>query len=197
MRQLDADPISMDNFDWKKEVEKTIFTYNVVGIYISPDKGIPMQKMTTVEVEEGKGVVGDRNHMDVLKGAFSTSKRIPVEDRMVSFISLQAVARANCILMAQNKEPYQLSQTRRAFVIDMPEEEMKALIGKTIRIGDVEFIITYPCDPCARPPTLMGRENDFEPAFQDRGGVRGRAKSSGEINLLSSKLIVVEAEDVS
>lgn len=145
--------------------------------------GHEMMALKSVEAQAGKGLKGDRYNLDISKGAFSEKKSIPIENRMLSLISTEGIEAANKEVEAAGGIPYTVHQIRRNLVINMKSEDMNQLIGKKILIGEVVIEITNLCNPCARPASLLNRNNDFEVAFTNRGGLRGVIISSGIIRI--------------
>lgn len=146
----------------------------LVGIWISPNKGEPMQAVESIQALVGRGLEGDR--YEARKGAFSGTPRVPDEDRQVSLISLQGISQANEILADQGIEPFSPEQTRRNLVLDIDPDQLNALVGKTFFVGEVEMRGTELCAPCTRPALVLKRGSKdgraFEQVFAQKGGLR-------------------------
>ena len=57
-------------------------------------------------------------------------------------------------------------------------------MGGRFKVGDVLMEGVELCEPCRRPPALVGRASDgeaFELAFKNRGGLRARIIIGGNI----------------
>ncbi len=142
----------------------------VEQIFISPDKGVPMVPLETVQAIAGVGLEGDRYALGI--GAFSKGKRQVI--RHVSLVGLEAIEESNTLA----EEPFLPSETRRNIVtsgIDLNE-----LVGESFYVGDVEMRGVELCDPCGRPSKLAGKPR-FQDAFENRGGLRAEVLSSGLI----------------
>lgn len=154
---------------------------SVISIYISPEKGVPMQELEAVRVIPGRGLEGDRYEKGV--GAYSVDHRIPQEDRGVTIISRQAIDEANNLLAEKKVAPFSPAETRRNIVVDMDPKDLNALVGQRFKIGNVEMEGAELCDPCKRPSNLLSRKDgkEFVEAFTNRGGLRVRVTTDGII----------------
>lgn len=159
-----------------------------LAIFISPNKGEPMQKVDSIAAFAGLGLEGDR--YATRTGAFSTkpnvAPRIPDTDRQVSLISRKGISEANAVLEADGKEPYSEEQTRRNIVVNLDPDELNDLVGKQFKIGDVVLEGVELCDPCDRPKSLAGSQSDFKGAFENKGGLRARVVNNGTIATVSA-----------
>lgn len=151
-----------------------IESLRVKGIYISPDKGLPMQKVHQVVAIEGQGLEGDRytkglgfwqNVPNVREGAV----------RQVTLISSKDIEEAS----REAGTSFKPEDTRRQILI-AGDINLRDLIGKKFRIGDVEMLGVEECKPCKRPSELSGKDG-FETAFRNRGGLRAQILNFGVI----------------
>ena len=143
---------------------------HVTAIFITSDKGLPMQSQDTVHAIAGVGLAGDRYARGT--GAYSKSKRETI--RHVSLVSEEAIKEAN----KENGTNFTPRETRRNIVtrgIDLNE-----LVGQEFYVGNVRMRGVELCDPCARPSALSHKPG-FEPAFRQRGGLRAEILSDGDI----------------
>lgn len=154
----------------------------VVGLFISPDKGVPMLSQSTVHAVAGKGLEGDRYLLG--KGAYSKSK--PPKVRDISIISLEAIQAAN----EESGPEFTQADTRRNIVVT--GMELNQLGGQTIRLGGVTIQVTGLCEPCDRPSGLS-KKSGFKSRFENRGGIRGRILNDGEIKIGSKFEIVPQS----
>lgn len=161
----------------------------VSAIYISPNMGEPMQLLDRVIAIAGVGLQGDRYAKR--KGAFNSrphskkEPRIPDTDRQVTLITLQQIKIANLILKSKGVDPITEDETRRNLVATLSSDQLNALVGKRFKVGEVLMEGVELCEPCRRPPTLLGRSKDgeaFELAFKNRGGLRARILRGGNIH---------------
>ncbi len=171
--------------DTVRRVEDASDSPTLLAIFVSPEKGVPMRELSEVQALAGVGLEGDRYAKRV--GAYSigdTGKegRIPDDDRQVSIISAEGIDTANAELRAQGIDPFSPAETRRNLLVSASADDLNALVGREFTIGGVRMIGVEQCDPCTRPSTLLKRGRDrqqFEAAFQNRGGLRARILSDG------------------
>jgi len=151
---------------------------HIQAIYIASDAGAPMEFKTTVEVQVGIGIKGDRYASGM--GAFSANQ--PPKIRHISIIASTGIAIANLWLEADNELPFTDSETRRNVVLDgISPSELNALVGQIFQLGNISLKGTELCAPCVRPGELLGKSN-FMDAFDDRGGIRAEILSSGTLS---------------
>lgn len=146
----------------------------VTAIFITSDKGVPIQSQQTVHAIAGVGLKGDRYARGT--GAYSKSKREVI--RHVSLISQEAIDGAN----AANGADFTAAETRRNIVTE--GIDLNQLVGQEFSVGGVRMRGIELCDPCARPSVLSGKPS-FEPAFRQRGGLRAEILSNGDISVNS------------
>ena len=143
---------------------------HVTAIFITPDKGLPMQPQQKVHAIAGVGLEGDRYARGT--GAYSKSKREVI--RHVSLVSEEAIDAAN----AEQGTNFTASETRRNILTQ--GIDLNTLVGQEFFVGGVRMRGVELCDPCARPSALSHKPN-FEPAFRQRGGLRAEILSNGDI----------------
>lgn len=137
----------------------------LIGIFISPAAGAPMQALTEVQAIAGKGLEGDRYAAG--EGA-SLGPRI----RHVSLIEFEEIAHA-----AASFEP---AQTRRNLLTQ--GVDLKSLLGREFKIGEVRMLGIEVCRPCDRPSQLS-KKPGFKQAFQGGGGIRAEILESGMVRI--------------
>lgn len=148
---------------------------HIQALYISSNAGAPMQAKTTVELEVGLGIKGDRYASGL--GAFSDNQ--PPKIRHISLIASTGIAIANLWLEGSNETPFTDSETRRNVVLDgISPSELNALVGQAFQLGDISLRGTELCAPCVRPGELVDKPG-FMDAFDGRGGIRAEILSSG------------------
>lgn len=141
----------------------------VESIFVAPDTGAPMEYADMVEVEAGVGIIDDRYGMG--KGAFAKTKP---KIRHLSLIEIEAIEAAN----RGRALHFHASDTRRNIITR--GVSLNNLVGVEFMIGDIIVLGTELCSPCDRPSHLSGVLG-FKEAFQDRGGLRVKALTSGLI----------------
>lgn len=133
----------------------------VTAIHVAKGRRLPMRSVDNVEVEPGKGIVGDRYH-----GA---------KHRQVSVQSQDALDEASAILGAD--VPAEL--TRRNLTISgavVPREP-----GALIRIGDVLLEVVRVAAPCKLLDDTIGA--GAQEAMRRRGGSVCRVLEGGAITV--------------
>lgn len=132
---------------------------SVLGIAVRPQKNTPMQELDSVDVRTGQGLVGD----------------LPsVPDRGITLLSSKQWTTI-CREIA-TELPW---HTRRANIL-VDAGALGDLIGKRIRIGDIEVDVKLEVKPCGLMDKLhQGLRERLVPDF--RGGVGGQILNDGKI----------------
>ncbi len=138
----------------------------ILGIYVAPKAGDPMQALDEVVAEANKGLVGDR----YLGGNGSWNKGRQGK-RQVTLI--------NGIFFPGSGFEYQ--DCRRNLITE--GVELMWLIGQDFQVGEAMFRGVKYCDPCMRPSKLAGKSRSFQEAFYDRGGLIAEVLQSGLISV--------------
>ena len=131
----------------------------VQQIVIAPASRLPVKSVATVEVEAGKGLVGDRYH--------------GTRHRHVSVQSAESLAETAEIL-GHDFDP---GLTRRNVTISAGVIPTRP--GQRIRIGDVLLEVVRPAAPCRLMDEQIG--DGARRALSGRAGAIFRALSSGTI----------------
>ncbi|MBP9699930.1 MOSC domain-containing protein [Candidatus Woesebacteria bacterium] len=156
----------------------------ILAINISQKMGEPMEVQENVALVKDKGIQGDRYEKG--NGAYSKAprKNVPPElnqdrdiIRDVSLIAEEAIKSAN----QEFGTDFNFTDTRRNILVQ-GIEDLTSLIGVVFTIGGVAMLGIEACDPCDRPSKLSGKPG-FNQAFQNRGGLRARVVSDGEIKV--------------
>jgi len=145
----------------------------VVEIQIAGVAGDPMQIIESAKVTEG-GIEGDR--YAVGEGSFSGRKR--EAKRAVTLIASEAIAD----VIQETGIEVTFADTRRNIMTF--GVELNGLVGKQFSIGDVLVEGVELCDPCGRPGALSETADlrgRFKEIFEDKGGLRVKIISGGEI----------------
>src|SRR5829696_2404740 len=105
----------------------------VLGLFVSPGIGQPMQACAQVRALAGLGLEGDRYATG--QGSYSRAKRQVI--RHVSIIESEAIEAANAELARRGLAPFASDETRRNIVLE--GADVYALMGREFRIGDVRL----------------------------------------------------------
>ena len=136
------------------------------GIWISASAGGPMVSLSQVEVEKGRGLIGDRYHGG--EGTFSRWQR---PNRAVSLIESEALEGI------MKERGIDLSAGRHRRNLTTKGVSLSALVGGHFRIGTVLFRASATCPPCRYLERSLG-QGVFE-ALRNRGGIRAEVVESG------------------
>jgi MOSC domain-containing protein YiiM len=131
----------------------------VIAIHIAPGSRLPMKSAETVEVEAGKGIVGDRYH--------------GTKHRHVSVQSATSLAEAAEVFGAAI-DP---TGTRRNLTLShgaVPRQP-----GERLRIGDVVLEVVRVAAPCKLLDDTLGR--GAQDALRHRAGTILRVLAGGTI----------------
>ena len=138
----------------------------VIGIFISPAAGEPMQEVLEVEAIAGAGLKGDRYCTG--EGSFNRGAQ---GKRQVTLI--------NATFFSSSTFFYR--ESRRNIVT--LHTELMWLIGRDFQIGAAVFRGIKYCDPCDRPSKLVNSERSFKSQFFDRGGLVAEILEGGLIKI--------------
>jgi MOSC domain-containing protein YiiM len=143
-----------------------MFQGQLIGIFITPTAGQPLQAVAQALAIPGKGLEGDR----YFQGTGLYSDR-PGPDREVTLIeieALQALKEEEGIALAP-------AETRRNLLTQgVP---LNHLVGKEFQVGKVILRGVRLCEPCGYLAKLTRPE--VTPALVHRGGLRAQVVSGG------------------
>jgi MOSC domain-containing protein YiiM len=147
----------------------------LIWIGVRPARDQAMIAADVAEVRLGRGLVGDRYAKNAAKAGPNSGKR------EVTLISAQAVATLAGRLGLPKQAGFSAlyPQTRRNLVID--GMDLSLLIGERFFLGDVEFLGTGDCAPCARMNLAFGA-GGFA-AMHTLGGLTARVIRPGLLKL--------------
>ncbi len=152
----------------------------VIGLYIAPDKGAPMEAVKEVRAVSGLGLDGDRHY----RGR-GTKFGLDTNPRDVTVICVGDISKSNQLLVERNLQTYTAEQLRRNILVT--DVDLNSFVGKEFTIGGVRMLGTELAQPCKHPPRILERtaeeERAFIVAFMDRAGIRARILSDGPIAL--------------
>ena len=149
---------------------------SVVGLFVSPAIGQPMQTRMSVQALAGRGLEGDRYELG--QGSFSNLPRRGA--RHVSLIAREAMEASNEELVRRGLIPFEPKETRRNIVVE--GIDVYALLGHEFRIGAVRLRGSEPTLPCRIPSAVAGKTG-FAEAYHNRGGIRAEVLSDGIISV--------------
>jgi MOSC domain-containing protein YiiM len=144
----------------------------IVGIYVAPSEGAPMESREQVRAIAGKGLEGDRYAIEA--GTYSGT-RIEDAQRAVTLIEREAVQGAVAEFGVELAE----GETRRNLVTE--GVHLNDLVGHEFLIGGVRlrgFDLAHPCvylEEQTRPGVRT--------SLVDRGGLRAEILDDGEITV--------------
>jgi hypothetical protein len=149
-----------------------VFEGSVVGIFIAPASGAPMEARDAVDAIAGTGLAGDRYSKAV--GTYS-GRRLPDHQRAVTLIERETVAavRSEAGLALDEAE------TRRNLVtVGVP---LNHLVDREFQVGPVRLRGVNLSEPC----TYLEREvrDGLRAALIHRGGLRAEVLEGGTIRL--------------
>ncbi|MGB1288823.1 MAG: pyridoxamine 5'-phosphate oxidase family protein [Aggregatilineales bacterium] len=139
------------------------------GIYISAEKGQPLQPVDNVAAVANRGLRGDRH--------FNDGEILP--DREITDVTLIA-AEDIAAVIAETGFDLDVMQTRRNLLTQgVP---LNYLVGKTFKIGGVLLRGVDLCDPCNSMAEKSGYGAPLLKAMVRRGGLRAQILSDGVID---------------
>lgn len=144
----------------------------VVGIYIAPAAGAPMEAIERARIVAGRGIAGDR----YFDGRGYYSQVPPLTGRRLTLIeaeALEALERETGIVLGPH-------ECRRNLVTR--GVRLDALVGRRFRVGAIECYGERPCPPCGYLEGLTGIKG-VNRGLTDRGGIRAEILLDGEIAL--------------
>jgi MOSC domain-containing protein YiiM len=149
-----------------------MFEGELVGIFVAPVGGAPMERREQVEAIAGRGLVGDR-YLDA-DGTYSGT-RIPDEQRAVTLIEEEAVAAAR----AEEELELAVGETRRNLVTrGVP---LNHLVDQEFRVGTARLRGVKLAEPCAY---LEGKTRPgVRAALIHRGGLRAEILDGGTLQV--------------
>ncbi|MDF1745837.1 MAG: hypothetical protein P1V19_19215, partial [Gimesia sp.] len=139
-------------------------------IYIANERNAVQEQVERIELEQAKGIVGDRYF-----------GRSDYPGQQITFIEREEIESYN----QKYQQNIDLCDTRRNVITQ--GVRLNDFVGKTFQIGEVKFMGVELCEPCA---TLGGRleneaipKNDVIKAFVHKGGLRADVLSDGCIEV--------------
>lgn len=146
-----------------------VFQGELVGIYVGPAEGAPMEARGDVRVIEDIGIEGDRYAASA--GKFSGDRRGGRQVTLIEREAVESAAREHGIELDE-------SETRRNLVTaGVP---LNHLVGRDFRVGDVVLRGIRLAEPCAYLENLVGRDG-LRKSLIHRGGLRADVVAGGVV----------------
>ena len=152
----------------------TRFVGEIVGIYVAPSAGQPMEARTAVRAEAQRGLTGDRYAERT--GTYSQDTRVP---RDITLIEREAVEAVNAVLRAGSVEIAEAETRRNLVTTGVP---LNHLVGHTFSVGSLRLRGVKLAEPCAYLEQLLGKPGVRE-AFVHRGGLRCEVVEGGDVHV--------------
>lgn len=147
-----------------------MFHGQLVGIFVTPRKGEPLQALDRVEAVAARGLVGDRYFLK--EGTFS-NKDGP--DREVTLIEAEALEG----LSREYKIELTPVQSRRNLLTrGVP---LNHQVGRTFRVGSVLLRGIRLCEPCGHLEALTCK--GAKAGLIHRGGLRAQVLAGGTLQV--------------
>ncbi|MEZ4332270.1 MAG: MOSC domain-containing protein [Myxococcota bacterium] len=146
----------------------------VVSIHVAKARRLPMRAVGSVEVEAGKGLIGDRYH---------GSRR-----RHVTVQSLEELAEATARAGPGEGPGIDPARTRRNLTLSAGR--LPRTPGHRFRIGPIELEVVRDAAPCKLLDDAIGRAARL--ALARRAGVVCRVLSDGVLRVGDAALLEVE-----
>ncbi len=144
----------------------------VASLHLHPvEPGTPLQSVSTVELVEGKGIVGDNRYFGKLSRDAAQPSR-----RQVSLIEREQLAEHAMALNMKSISPGLARSNIETTGIDLV-----ALLGQEVQIGDVVLFLYAPRDPCAKMDAIC--QGLRERMMNRRQGVLAEVRRSGTIRV--------------
>jgi len=143
----------------------------VIGLYTTAQAGAPLQEVPAVQLEPGRGLIGDRYSRSV--GTFSDTLQ-DTQDWEVTLIESEEIDRYNAAV-GQSLSP---GAFRRNVVTR--GVRLNDLVGRRFRVGDAQIEGMRLCEPCAYLAGLLGP--GIVKAMAHRAGLRARIVSGATVH---------------
>jgi len=147
-------------------------TGSVLAIYISQTAEAVMEPVTVAELEQGRGILGDRYSAQL--GTYSVENEIR-SDQEVTLIESEEIDNFNL----SSGLTLDYGAPRRNIVTK--GVRLNELVGHRFRVGTVLLEGVRLCEPCAHLASLVSHR--VLPGLVHRGGLRAKILSAGKIAL--------------
>jgi hypothetical protein len=146
-------------------------TARVLGLYATAEAGAPLQPVPAVQLEPGRGLIGDRYSRSA--GTFS-EKLQDTPDWEVTLIEIEEIDRYN----AATGHSLSAGEFRRNVVTR--GVRLNDLVGRRFCVGDAQLEGIRLCEPCAYLAGLLGP--GIVKAMAHRAGLRARIVSGATVH---------------
>jgi MOSC domain-containing protein YiiM len=141
----------------------------VLSIQIAPEFETSLQSVTSVQVEAGRGLVGDRFHR---QAGERPEKHVPAREvTLIEAEALEALAREYGVELSGLESRRNL--TTRGVALNH-------LVGREFRVGSVLLRGTGLCEPCRHLEQMTGKR--ARAGLVHRGGLCAQILSGGTIS---------------
>jgi MOSC domain-containing protein YiiM len=139
----------------------------VTGIFIAAAKGAPIQARGEVQAVAGRGLEGDRNFYGEADG------HDPADE--ITLIAVEGLAQAR----TDHDLELDPGEHRRQVVVE--GVDLLALVGRTVRVGEVEVAVIADNPGCRYLQDLVGKP--VLRGLRRHGGVRGEIVTGGVLRV--------------
>lgn len=151
--------------------ETPSFVGRIVGIYVAPEAGKPMEERTDVRAIAGTGLEGDRYALGI--GTYSKNKHGRRALTLIEREAVEAVRREYDVELHE-------CETRRNLVTEgVP---LNHLVGREFTVGGVRMLGAKLSEPCTYLEQLLDRPG-VRKALVHRGGLRAEILTDGLIRV--------------
>jgi len=145
----------------------------ITAIYLAPEAGAPMQSVSLADFEPGRGIKGDRYH--VQGGTFSEKLLAKgLNDWEATLIETEAIDAFN------NSVGLDIGYGHFRRNIVTQGVSLNALVGQRFRVGKVVLEGIRLCEPCTHLAALVSES--VLPALVGHGGLRARIVEGGSVS---------------
>lgn len=146
-----------------------MFEGELIGIYIAPEKALPMRAVESARAVPGRGLEGDRYFFR--RGTFTKAKDPGRPDRQLTLIEAEALEAA-----AAAGAPVPAQASRRNLVTrGVP---LNHLVGREFTVGEARLRGLELCEPCKHMERLAGVPGAMARLIH-RGGLRAEVLGEG------------------
>jgi MOSC domain-containing protein YiiM len=147
-------------------------TGRVASLHLHPpEPGAPLQAVDSIELIEGKGIVGEPRYFDRKSRTTGEPSK-----RQVSLIEREQIAEHATALGIQGIEPGAVRSN-----VETAGINLVALVGREIEIGGAVLAIYEPRDPCEQMDAVCRGLREL--MMNDRQGVLARVIRSGKVSV--------------
>ena len=143
----------------------------IESIYIASGKRESVQQVASAELEQGKGIVGDRYHSLAVA---TLEKAMEVPTNHVSFVAAEELD----AFMSHHGLDFDYGHFRRSIVTR--GIDLNALQGKRFKVGDAICYGDELCEPCSYLASII--HSSVLPELEGRAGLRCTVLQSGTIS---------------